>query len=420
MIRLQYVCEKCGCGKHYMPSKHRVIICDNCKNEESLYVTHEVNYVSHRKLPLVTQFISGGNTNGEPTAHLTVEDYCKWYGAEIIRIDNTVERLHFEDFHGAIYGSDTVDHCINPSAFHSTAMDLNLIYDNRTFALVCERWVDDHLDGDWTQLHKYLPKSEEVVAPLVERMKTDYNHPSMWIVEPSIPETLDQIRAMREGHPKHKTGDFEGKGCEEEGKVFMAYRRSPTYEGTAEIIRPGEIFEILSYYDEGIYHLVNITRITDGDAYENEEGLRELIEPENKFTLEVVPKPGVLTANNRLYPEEVYRPAVGVYDELIKKGMVYARLGFPPYIEFVDYMITRLEDQQFRVHNIDSDTATLSPVSKDKYRLLVDLMTREKYVLTINSIGETEKNENGIQVVKNMNIVSFSIVPEKSVRRNNI
>lgn len=71
---------------------------------------------------------------------------------------------------------------------------------------------------------------------------------------------------------------FEDKGDEESGKVFRSMRRSPAYEGVSAVISPGEDFKILCYYEqEGIYHLINLSRHTDGDAYENAEGVIELI-----------------------------------------------------------------------------------------------------------------------------------------------
>lgn len=117
----------------------------------------EPKYFSKRGLPLITQNI---NPDGEgPRGMLTMENYDKWYHMYVIHADGTVEER---------YKTITPDddeycwrnHAIVPYAFHTTAVALGLEYDSRTFAMVCERFVEDFLEGDWTELSKYLPIKE--------------------------------------------------------------------------------------------------------------------------------------------------------------------------------------------------------------------------------------------------------------------
>jgi hypothetical protein len=115
-------------------------------------------YFSDRQIPLITQeLITYDAITYFPM--LTVENYEKWYKLFIINTDETVESLI--DLDEPNYGTSFVDHSFNPSAFHNTTKRLGLRYDNRTFAMICERWVEDALDDDWTKLHLYLPKGDK-------------------------------------------------------------------------------------------------------------------------------------------------------------------------------------------------------------------------------------------------------------------
>lgn len=114
-----------------------------------------IKYLSNRGKPLITQEII--YINNEPVDTLTMENYEKWYSMYIIRKDGYVE----ERFNTLTDdGDDTcwIDHAVVPYAFHETAKNLGLCYDSRTFAMVCERFVEDVLDGDWTKLSDYLPR----------------------------------------------------------------------------------------------------------------------------------------------------------------------------------------------------------------------------------------------------------------------
>lgn len=118
-------------------------------------ILEEPKYVSERNMPLVTQYIG----DEELCAHLTVENYMKWYSVYLIHANGIVEEIiELEDpNHGSYYK----DHAFNPDSFHKTAVKLGARYDDRTFALVCERWVEDALDGDWRRLAKYLPTESD-------------------------------------------------------------------------------------------------------------------------------------------------------------------------------------------------------------------------------------------------------------------
>jgi hypothetical protein len=382
MIKINFRCDKCASEDgELIHNYHPRMICNNCHESEDLVLHHK--YLSKRGIPLVTQYITGWSADGEPKPHLTVENYEKWYGAYIIRPDNTIEELTFGDFEGAIEGPDTRDHCINPSSFHATAKKLNVLYDDRTFALVCERWVEDYLDGDWTKPHKYLPRE---------------------LNKNKEPEPIEEI----------KTGPFEGKGEEEVGKVFTARRRCPSYEKAHETISPGDQFKIFWYHNEdGIYHLENITRPDPGrGSYVGEEELRDIIDPQNTFTLELASKPGVPNVNGRVYTQEAFDIAKEHVKKRINMGLATARIGIPVFTAISDILITNPRDEQFTILSIDEDSATLAPIQMDKYEELQSLMEENKYVLAMNYIGQPDENN----VINKMTIGSFSLIPKPRVR----
>ncbi|AMO35323.1 hypothetical protein [Lysinibacillus sphaericus] len=112
-------------------------------------------YFSERGIPLLSQYFEDVNENELMKPLLTMENYEKWYSMYIIYPDGKVEKFSSSTKENC----DTwYDHAVYPSYFHLIAKRLGCTYDNRTFALVCERFVEDVLDGDWTALHNYLPK----------------------------------------------------------------------------------------------------------------------------------------------------------------------------------------------------------------------------------------------------------------------
>lgn len=112
----------------------------------------EPTYFSERGLPLITQWFEDEDDKINPV--LTMENYVKWYSMYIIYPNGKVERVppSLEDTCDTWY-----DHAVYPSYFHLIAERFGCTYDNRTFALVCERFVEDVLDGNWTALSEYLP-----------------------------------------------------------------------------------------------------------------------------------------------------------------------------------------------------------------------------------------------------------------------
>lgn len=112
-------------------------------------------YFSERNLPLVTQHLIDYD-DGDIRPMLTVENYEKWYQMYVIHPDGTVEP-RFETLTNDGDTTAWIDHAVIPSAFHETAANLGYRYDNKTFAMVCERFVEDILDDDWSKLTKYLP-----------------------------------------------------------------------------------------------------------------------------------------------------------------------------------------------------------------------------------------------------------------------
>ncbi|MBD8523812.1 hypothetical protein [Lysinibacillus fusiformis] len=110
-------------------------------------------YFSERGIPLITQWLEDAGEEISPV--LTMENYEKWYCMYIIYPSGKVEKVtpSLEDTCDTWY-----DHAVYPSYFHLIAERFGCTYDNRTFALVCERFVEDVLDGKWTALSEYLPK----------------------------------------------------------------------------------------------------------------------------------------------------------------------------------------------------------------------------------------------------------------------
>jgi len=115
-------------------------------------------YISKRGIPLITQNIDevGYLENGDIQPILTMENYDKWYEMYIIHPDGQIQSfVHSENKETTPH--TWYNHAVYPAYFHLSAKRLGCTYDSRTFATVCERFVDDVLDGDWTKLHRYLP-----------------------------------------------------------------------------------------------------------------------------------------------------------------------------------------------------------------------------------------------------------------------
>lgn len=105
-------------------------------------------YFSKRNLPLITQYPVG--------RMLTAEDYLKWYELYVVDAETqTVQAVSFDETHLL---DGWRDHCIVPASFHALAQALGCTYDSATMAAVCQHFVTNHLDGDWTQLASYLPR----------------------------------------------------------------------------------------------------------------------------------------------------------------------------------------------------------------------------------------------------------------------
>jgi hypothetical protein len=108
------------------------------------------NFMSERGIPLITQ---------KPNLPmLTAEDYMKWYNIYKVNPDGSVESIPWNN---EILRDGWRDHCITPDAFHRLAKSLGLGYDHKTMATVCERFVIDHLDWDWTKLSVYMPNVKD-------------------------------------------------------------------------------------------------------------------------------------------------------------------------------------------------------------------------------------------------------------------
>lgn len=114
---------------------------------------HE-KYYSERGFPLITQSVL--DSNDESNGMLTVENYDKWYRMYAITREGEVKPVGHEDWVESRLGLTWVDHAVSPECFHLTARKLGLEYDDRTFAMVCERFVTDYLE-DWSQLARHLP-----------------------------------------------------------------------------------------------------------------------------------------------------------------------------------------------------------------------------------------------------------------------
>jgi hypothetical protein len=113
-------------------------------------------YYSERGFPLITQSIL--DSNDESNGMLTVEN-DKWYRMYRITREGEVKPVDYEDVVESRLGLTWVDHAVSPESFHLTAKKLGLEYDDRTFAMVCERFVTDYLE-DWSKLAHHLPVVE--------------------------------------------------------------------------------------------------------------------------------------------------------------------------------------------------------------------------------------------------------------------
>lgn len=116
----------------------------------------DIKYFSDNGIPLITQHIDLLFCDGERKPVLTVENYDKWYKVYIIHPDDTIEGI-FNDKELDESMDSWYDHCILPNYFHELAKRKGCVYDSMTFAMVCERFVSDWLEGDWCKLAKYLP-----------------------------------------------------------------------------------------------------------------------------------------------------------------------------------------------------------------------------------------------------------------------
>lgn len=126
---------------------------DNNVNKTTL---EKLKYFSERGIPLITQNIVCSE-DGRSKDMLTMESYGKWESMYIIRKDGTVER-RYDTLTDEGDHTCWINNTIIPFAFHETAKNLGLHYDNRTFAMICERFVEDILENDWTMLSDYLPR----------------------------------------------------------------------------------------------------------------------------------------------------------------------------------------------------------------------------------------------------------------------
>ena len=123
----------------------------------------DINFRSDRGLPLITQNVLEFQFDDDRYKRvpiLTMENHNKWYTMWVIHPDDTVTSLYEAKEEDYLNEDTWFDHCIIPKYFHNVARKLGYTYDSLTFALVCERFVADKLDDDWSRLAPYLPDTE--------------------------------------------------------------------------------------------------------------------------------------------------------------------------------------------------------------------------------------------------------------------
>lgn len=147
-------------SKHYNSSEKECLeaIYHRIKTPTLVKESPQFKYYSERGFPLITQsFLDSSNKS---KGMLTVENYDKWYQLYRITREGEVKPIDYRDMIESRTGLTWVDHAVSPEAFHLTAQKLDLEYDDRTFAMVCERFVTDYLE-DWSKLAYHLPVEDK-------------------------------------------------------------------------------------------------------------------------------------------------------------------------------------------------------------------------------------------------------------------
>jgi len=113
-------------------------------------------FVSDRDLPLLTQEV---DPEGRPI--VTMENYCKWYGVQILQPDGRVEHVDYDllclyaDAPDATPPYQMGDHNYRPELLESVAKHLGGVVDPKALAMTRARWAveiededsDDHPDA---------------------------------------------------------------------------------------------------------------------------------------------------------------------------------------------------------------------------------------------------------------------------------
>jgi hypothetical protein len=117
-------------------------------------------YVSQRGIPLLCQSPS---TFGKPI--VTMENYCKWYGVQVLHPDGRVEGADHDDLSRI---ADRLGHCLmgdhnyHPRLLNEYAKQIGGTADWRAIEMAGGRWVSEILDGDLPGLPNFdVPGSHE-------------------------------------------------------------------------------------------------------------------------------------------------------------------------------------------------------------------------------------------------------------------
>lgn len=114
-------------------------------------------YVSYRNLPLLAQEPDKG---GRPI--ITMENYCKWYGVQLLHPDGTVESIDHDDVLSKIErkvgGCLMGDHNFHPTLLVALGKEMNWAVDPLSLEMVTHRWAVEIEDADDSEYPNAYPK----------------------------------------------------------------------------------------------------------------------------------------------------------------------------------------------------------------------------------------------------------------------
>ena len=117
-------------------------------------------YHSDRNIPLLCQ---ERDSFGRPI--VTMENYCKWYGVQVLHPDGRVENVPHDDLSAIAdrLGACLMgDHNFHPRLLNEYAKQIGGIADWRAIEMTGGRWVSEQMDGNLPGLPNFdVPGSHE-------------------------------------------------------------------------------------------------------------------------------------------------------------------------------------------------------------------------------------------------------------------